>query len=149
MQTPTTSLEAMDPGRKRFIRAALIGILCANIATVLGGILYGYNALHEKLTLESLGFFVYVALDSEGTLLLAGSGAGLLSSVLLRRLGAVGGILVATVLVAGLGALVGYRFAFRATHISMPHAVLDLTVAWGFVALIVLSLAVWRGGGRR
>src|SRR5215207_9093505 len=98
MQQPAASLEAIDPPRRRFIQAAVIGVLCANFAAVLAVILYGLTVLHEDLTVRNIGFFVYIALSSEVTLFPAGIGAGLLSWALLRRLGAVGGILVGTVL---------------------------------------------------
>ena len=156
MQQPTAqggfrsrlSLGAIDPSRRRFIRAAVIGVLCANVATVLGGILYGFIALHENLTARNLGFFVYVTLSSEVLLLLPGIGAGVLSCALLRRLGAVGGTLVATVLVTGLGGLVGYAFTWGAPHVHPRHAVPDVAVAWGITALVALSVAAWRGAGR-
>lgn len=156
MQQPTArgsfrsrlSLGAIDRPRRRFIRAAIIGVLCANVATVLGGILYGLTALHEDLTARNIGFFVYVVLSSEVLFLLPGIGAGLVSCALLRRLGAVGGALVATVLVTGLGGLVGYAFTWGAPHVHPRHAVPDVAAAWGVTALVALSVAAWRGAGR-
>ena len=60
--------------QRRFIQAALIGVLCANVATVLAVILYGLTVLHEDLTVRNVGLFVYIALSSEVTLLPAGIG---------------------------------------------------------------------------
>src|SRR6185436_12694607 len=113
MQTPTASLGTIDPPKRRFLWAALIGVFCANVATVLGAILYGLTALREDLTAQILGFLVYVVLSTEGTLLLAGTAAGMLSDALFRRLGAVGGVLVGTVLLTILGGLVGFRYTWR------------------------------------
>jgi hypothetical protein len=131
--------------QRRFIQAALIGILCANVATVLASILYGLTVLHEDLTAQNLGFFVYVALSSEVTLLPAGVGAGVLSWALLRRLGALGGTLVGTVLMTALGALVGYTFTLGAPHVVPRHAILDVATGWGITALVALSVFAWRG----
>ena len=144
MQQPTASLETIDPPRTRFIQAALIGVLCANVATVLAVILYGLTVLHEDLTVRNIGFFVYMALSSEVTLLPAGVGAGVLSWALLRRLGAVVGTLVGTVLVASLGALVGYTFTLGAPHVVPRPAILCVAAGWGITALVALSVAAWR-----
>ena len=149
MHQPTTSLEAIDPPRRGFVWAALIGVLCANVGTVLAAILYVLTALHEDLTAQILGFSVYVALSSEITLLPAGAAAGVLSSFLLHRLGGVGGTLVATVLVTSLGGLVGYTFTLGAPHVFPWHAVVDVAAAWGVTALVALSMAAWKGAARR
>jgi hypothetical protein len=42
MQQPTASLEAINPLRGQFIWAALIGVLCANVAMTGLGCLIGY-----------------------------------------------------------------------------------------------------------
>jgi hypothetical protein len=131
--------------RRRFIQTALIGILCANVATVLAVILYGLTVLHESLTVRNLGLFVYMALSSEVTLLPAGIGAGVLSWTLLRRLGAVGGTLAGTVLMTALGALVGYAFTLGAPHVVPRDAILDVAIGWGITALVALSVFAWRG----
>ena len=142
---PSSSAVRAHGPRRRALQAALVGVLCANVATVLAGILYGITALHEALTAEILGFFVYVTLTSELMLVPVGSGAGLLSCALLRRLGAVGGLLIGTVLLTILGALVGYSFTWGAPHVNPRHAILDVAAGWGLIALVALCVATWRG----